>query len=165
MQQVSLIFRFRLVMGAFIVALILSGAATFPVLTELRALNQLINPSQISPSADSNELAFGIDHIYRGLEAAYHQSPWIAYGTDWLGFAHIVIAIFFVGALIDPVASRWTIISGIIACILVIPLALICGSIRAVPVYWRLLDCSLGAFGILPLLYCLKLRKEINRQQ
>jgi hypothetical protein len=31
--------------------------------------------------------------------------PWLAYGTDWLAFAHIVIAVFFIGPFVDPVQN------------------------------------------------------------
>jgi hypothetical protein len=34
----------------------------------------------------------------------------------------------------------------------VIPLALIAGAIRQIPFYWRVIDCSFGVFGIIPLL-------------
>jgi hypothetical protein len=27
-------------------------------------------------------------------------------GTNWLGFGHIVIALFFIGPLIDPISAR-----------------------------------------------------------
>ena len=53
-----------------------------------------------------------------------------AYGTDWLAFGHFVIALFFVGAWRDPVRHVWILHAGLIAC-RVIPLALICGAIRA----------------------------------
>jgi hypothetical protein len=73
------------------------------------------------------------------------------YGTDWLAFAHIVIAIAFIGPLRDPVKNVWVVQFGMIACVLVIPTALICGQIRGVPFYWRLIDCSFGVIGIIPL--------------
>lgn len=38
-----------------------------------------------------------------------------------------------------------------IACVLVIPTALIFGEIRGIPLWWRLLDCSFGIFGLIPL--------------
>ena len=37
--------------------------------------------------------------------------------------------------------------TGIAACLAVIPLALICGPIRGIPFYWRLIDCSFGVIG------------------
>lgn len=38
-----------------------------------------------------------------------------------------------------------------IACILVIPTALVCGPMRGIPFFWRLIDCSFGIVGIVPL--------------
>ncbi len=89
-----------------------------------------------------------------GLQDAYARYPFLAYGTDWLAFAHLVIAIAFVGVLRDPVRNLWVVEWGMIACGLVIPLALICGALRDIPLLWRLLDCSFGVFGILPLYIC-----------
>ena len=100
-----------------------------------------------------------------GLEDMYTRYPWIAYGTDWLAFAHIIIPLFFVGPLIRPAEGRSVIWAGIAACILVIPLALVCGAIRGIPFYWRMIDCSFGVFGILPLIYCLRLLRHIPSNQ
>jgi hypothetical protein len=36
----------------------------------------------------------------------------------------------------------------------VVPLALIAGAVRGIPLGWRLLDCSFGVVGCLPLLVC-----------
>ncbi len=38
-----------------------------------------------------------------------------------------------------------------IACVLVVPLALICGPLRGIPFFWRLIDCSFGILGFIPL--------------
>jgi hypothetical protein len=46
-----------------------------------------------------------------------------------------------------------------IACLLIIPFALVVGSFREIPFGWRLIDCSFGIFGLIPLNIC---RKEIN---
>jgi len=85
------------------------------------------------------------------LRDAYGKYPFMAYGTDWLAFAHIVIAIFFIGPFVQPENNRWVIASGMIACGLVVLLALICGPIRGIPFYWRLIDCSFGVLGFIPL--------------
>ena len=42
----------------------------------------------------------------------------------------------------------------------VIPLAVICGPIRGIPIYWTLVDCSFGVFGAIPLLYVLRLIRQ-----
>jgi hypothetical protein len=73
------------------------------------------------------------------------------YGTDWLAFAHIVIAIAFIGPLRDPVKNLWVIEFGMIACILIIPWGIVFGSMRGIPPFWSLVDFSFGVFGFIPL--------------
>ena len=51
----------------------------------------------------------------------------------------------------DPVKNIWVIEFGLIACVLVLPLALICGPIRGIPFFWRLIDCSFGVIGFITL--------------
>ena len=128
-------------------------------------------PSQHAPSprmsaADANN---SFDHwiltVRDGLRDSYARHPWLAYGTDWLAFAHIVIAIFFIGPFIDPVRNVWVLKAGLIACVLVVPLALICGAIRQIPFGWRLIDCSFGVFGAIPLYYCLRLTRTLDNRQ
>ncbi|MBA3972556.1 MAG: hypothetical protein H0X46_10550, partial [Bacteroidetes bacterium] len=88
----------------------------------------------------------------------------LAYGTDWLAFSHIVIAMAFIGPLIDPVKNIWVIQFGIIACVMVFPLALIAGPIRHIPFYWQLIDCSFGLFGAIPLIICYRHIKALEKQ-
>jgi hypothetical protein len=40
---------------------------------------------------------------------------------------------------------------GMLACLLVVPMALTFGALRAIPWWWRLIDCSFGALGLIPL--------------
>jgi hypothetical protein len=82
------------------------------------------------------------------------KHPFLAYGTDWLAFGHFVIAIAFIGPWRDPVKNIWVVEFGMIACILVIPYALLMGAFRGIPFGWRLIDCSFGLFGIIPLWIC-----------
>ena len=62
----------------------------------------------------------------------------------------------FIGPYIDPVKNKWVIQFGIIACLGVLPLALLAGPIRGIPFYWQLIDSSFGVLGIIPLLFALK---------
>ncbi|HEV7867166.1 MAG TPA: hypothetical protein VGO90_05760 [Chthoniobacteraceae bacterium] len=160
----TLIFRFRATMLLFIGGLVLSGVTAFPLLHELRIFCDALGVGD-APTADGyTGLRFWILTVRHGLEHTYALYPWIAYGTDWLAFGHIVIAMFFVGPLIHPRSSRVNIYTGIVACLSVIPLALICGPIRGIPFYWRLVDCSFGIIGILPLLYCLHLLRRMEAE-
>jgi len=155
------IFRFRITMAFFIAGLLLSGITAFPLLTELKFLVSLLGLADAKSPAGHTGLDFWILTVKFGLEDTYARYPWIAYGTDWLAFGHITIALFFVGPLIRPAEGRSAIYAGIAACVMVIPLALICGEVRGIPFSWRLIDCSFGVFGVLPLLYCLRLLRHI----
>ena len=93
------------------------------------------------------------DHKVCHIPPGMGRTPFsfLLYGYDWLAFAHFVLAILFIGPFRDPVKNIWVIEFGLIACVLVIPLALIAGHFRGIPVGWRLLDCSFGLLGFIPL--------------
>lgn len=154
--------RYRLVLGTFIIGLILSGVTAFPLLHEIELLAQILGiPAAAAPASQSG-LACWIATVRGGLRAMHAASPWLAYGTDWLAFGHLTIALFFLGPWREPVANAWVLKVGLVACAGVIPLALICGPIRGIPFSWRLIDCSFGVLGALPLLYCLHLTRRMR---
>jgi hypothetical protein len=105
------------------------------------------------PTDDNSSISHWLAKVREGVVATNVKYPFIAYGTDWLAFAHFVIAIVFIGPLCNPVRNIWVIEFGIIACILVVPFALIAGSFRGIPVGWRMIDCCFGAIGVIPLAY------------
>jgi hypothetical protein len=158
----QILFKFRLVLGLFIFALVLSGVTAFPLQNEMEVLVSARGINNVLPVNASNGFDRWILVVRDGLRESYKEHPWLAYGTDWLAFAHIIIAIFFFGPLVNPVRNVWVLQAGIIACVLVIPLALICGPIRHIPFGWRLIDCSFGVFGIIPLYYCLRLTRKLE---
>jgi hypothetical protein len=41
-----------------------------------------------------------------------------------------------------------------ICCLLIIPVALLAGYVRSIPFWWRLVDCSFGILGLIPLSIC-----------
>lgn len=151
-------------MLVFITGLVLSGVTAFPLLLELKILANLLGVGDAQSPDGHTGLAFWILTVRHGLEHTYSEYPWIAYGTDWLAFGHIVIAMFFIGPLLNPLTGRATIYTGIAACLGVIPLAMICGPIRGIPLYWRLVDCSFGVLGIIPLIYSLRLIRRIESE-
>lgn len=154
--------RYRAVLFVFMAGLIVSGATAFPLLHEMRMLCGWLGIAPGAEPALYAGLHFWIATVYRGLDRTYAEYPWMAYGTDWLAFAHVVLAVFFIGPLVDPVKNKWVLQAGLIACALVVPLALIAGSVRGIPFYWRLIDCSFGVLGALPLWYCLRLTRELE---
>jgi hypothetical protein len=146
----ALMRRIRGVLVLFTVGLVLSGLTALPLKIEVDILNNLVGRG----SSFGNlwpEMAEWISRVHGGISEVHQKYPFMLYGTDWLAFAHIVIAIAFFGAIRDPVRNIWVVEFGMIACMLVVPLALIWGGVRSIPFFWRLIDCSFGVFGILPL--------------
>jgi hypothetical protein len=161
-ERVATLRRFRAVLGFFIFGLIMSGITAFPLQRELEAAAAVRGLERASAADASNSFDHWILTVRDGLRDSYARHPWLAYDTDWLAFAHIVIAVFFIGPLIDPVRNVWVLRAGIIACVLVVPLALICGAVRQIPFGWRLIDCSFGVLGAIPLYYCLRLTRSLE---
>lgn len=153
----KLLRRIHLVTALFIAGLALSGATAIPLETEL---DWLVNATgarrlvETSASAAAPAWATWLVKVQWALHETLGQHPFLAYGTDWLAFGHFVIAIAFIGALRDPVRNRWLFDFGLIACVLVIPYALVFGAVRGIPFWWRLVDCSFGVFGFVPLWLC-----------
>ncbi|WP_446742594.1 hypothetical protein [Silvibacterium acidisoli] len=154
MTQSKDIRRIRIWIGIFIVGLILSGVTAFPLQTELDWLVALLHSSSLEAIASSTHLLPWVERVQEGLTETNRLYPFLAYGTDWLAFAHLVIAIAFVGPYMDPVRNKWVITFGLIACAGILPLALIAGPVRGIPLGWRLIDCSFGVFGAIPLWMC-----------
>ena len=131
----------------FMTVLFLSGLTAIPLESELSFLSRCI--SVTTPAGE------WIDKVYIALVDMNRAYPFLAYGYDWLAFAHFVLAILFIGPLRDPVKNKWVIEFAMIACVLIIPFAFIAGHFRAIPVGWRLLDCAFGVIGLIPLSICL----------
>lgn len=149
----------------FIIGLLVSGITAFPLLAEMRLLTSWMGLETATTPHGHDGLAFWILTVKLGLEEMYQRHPWIAYGTDWLAFGHIVIAFFFIGPLMRPEQSRQVIYAGIAACVSVVPLAFICGALRGIPIYWRIIDCTFGIAGMVPLLYCLRMLRLMESGQ
>jgi len=154
MNETGHLRRIRVWLGLFIAGLILSGVTAFPLQTEVGWLACVVHAEALRATAEFIGLGPWIDRVNEGLSATNAQYPFLAYGTDWLAFAHLVIAVAFIGPFIDPVRNKWVIRFGLIACAGVVPLALIAGPIRGIPLGWRLIDCSFGVIGSIPLLIC-----------
>jgi len=155
--------RYRYSLGLFIFGLVVSGLTAFPLLHELNILSKMLGIENVSQYHSYSGLRYWIAFVNHGLEVTYAQFPFIAYGTDWLAFGHLVIAMFFIKPLLSPQGNVWVLKCGLVACAAVIPLTLIAGEVRGIPMYWRLIDCGFGIFGAIPLLYCLHLVRKMEQ--
>ena len=146
----------------FIICLVGAGVTAFPLQWELRLSVQVLHSVGIDNSWPSFfDWIARVDHAVVATNAHY---PFIFYGTDWLAFAHLAIAVAFLGPLRDPVRNIWVIQFGMIACVGVIPLALIAGPIRGIPLGWELIDMSFGVIGIVPLIIVYRLIRRLERE-
>ncbi len=159
----GLLRRSRIWIAVFIVGLVLSGITAFPLERETAWLNRIFNVAASAPTASEPALNTWLRRVHEGIVATNRAFPFMAYGTDWLAFAHLVIAIAFIGPLVDPVRNKWVLVFGIIACVGVVPLAMIAGPIRGIPFYWRLIDSSFGIVGVIPLLICLGYVRQLEQ--
>ncbi|MET9497241.1 hypothetical protein [Streptomyces sp. NPDC006552] len=142
----------------FVVCLVLSGVTAFPLVHELRWADELLTRLPVGEHMPA--LMDWLERVRAGLEEADTDYPFLLYGTDWLAFAHLVIAVAFYGPFRDPVRNIWVVEFGMIACAGIIPLALVCGPVRGIPFWWSVIDMSFGIFGVIPLYV---VRRKIKR--
>ena len=159
-REESLRRRIRVMTWIFIIGLVASGATAIPLATELDLLARVF-PAANAPGGDVSGFANWIFRVRDALHETNARYPFLAYGTDWLAFGHFVIAVAFVGALRDPVRNVWLFTFGMIACAMIIPYAFMLGAARGIPVDWRLIDCSFGVFGIIPVWWCRRWTGEL----
>ncbi|MCU7825787.1 hypothetical protein [Kitasatospora sp. DSM 101779] len=152
--------RIRTWLWIFIVCLVLSGLTAFPLESETRWLASAIDGSGVGGHWPA--LAGRAAQVRDGIAETNARYPFLAYGTDWLAFAHLVIAAAFWGPLRDPVRNVWVIRWALLACAGVLPLALVCGPLRGIPLYWRFIDMSFGVVGAVPLLIVLRAVRRLE---
>jgi len=167
MSAATLRRRIQCLTWLFIVGLVLSGATAIPLQNEVDWLVKITGAQQLVETPGSTALpgwALWLTKVQAALADVAARHRFLFYGTDWLAFGHFVIAAAFVGALRDPVRNRWLFSFGMIACVLVIPYALLFGAVRAIPLWWRWIDCSFGLFGFVPLWFCRRWATELETQ-
>jgi hypothetical protein len=147
----------RLLLGIVIAGLIGSGLSAFPLLCESAWLDRFVHAFAF-PQFVTEWIAF----VERGLDKTYSIYPFVGYGTDWLAFGHLVIALFLIGAFVDPLRNVWIIRASMIACVLVIPTALVCGAVRGIPLWWRMIDSSFGIAGFVPLFFANRMIRRLS---
>ena len=161
MNRTKILFRrIRWLTGLFMLGLFLSGVTAIPLTGEVNGLAHWLGPA-----GGASVLAQWLGRVREALGQTQAAYPFLFYGTDWLAFAHLAIAVAFIGPYIDPVRNKWVITFGLIACVGVIPLALIAGQVRGIPLPWRLIDCSFGIVGSVPLLLCRRSIRTLERQR
>jgi hypothetical protein len=155
-DKISLLRKIRKMLLFFVIMLVLSGITAFPAETLLK---WALDFSSYFPI----KLQGFITTTYQALHETNAKYPFLAYGYDWLAFAHLVIAMAFIGPYREPVRNIWVIEWAMMACVAIFPLAMICGPIREIPIFWRIIDCSFGVLGIIPLWVVRNWIKELEK--
>jgi hypothetical protein len=157
--------RIRFWLLVVIVGLIVAGVTAFPLDHETQWLDRIVDDPHTPLVGHLPWAVAWIDHVTTGIHTTARNYPFIAYGTDWLAFAHIMIAIAFLGPLRDPVRNIWVVQFGMIACVAIVPLALIAGPVRGIPFWWTCIDMSFGVFGIIPLVIAYRYIRRLERAE
>jgi hypothetical protein len=163
--QHLLLRRIRWLVGLFIAGLVLSGATAIPLESEVTWLANVTGARELLGQSAPPVWAEWLCRVEAALREINLKNPFISYGGDWLAFGHFAIAIAFVGVWRDPVRNRWLFDFGLIACALVIPYALTFGALRGIPLWWRLIDCSFGIFGAVPLWLARRWVKQLRNEE
>ena len=154
--KAKLIYRIKICIWIMIIGLVLSGLTAFPIETELGAIARA--------TAGWNFIGLNwLTTVYNAVKSTNQHYPYLSYGTDWLAFAHLLLAVLFIGPLKNPLKNNWVIEFGMIAAISVFPLAFIAGEIRGIPFFWKLIDCSFGVVALTVLLPSYRMIKRLER--
>jgi hypothetical protein len=140
----------------FMAALFVSGITAMPVERELAFLTSFFR--------NDTPIDNWLEKAHTGVAHTNLHFPFIGYGYDWLAFAHFMLAVLFIGPYKDPVRNKWIVEFGMIACFMVIPFALTAGHFREIPLWWRIIDCSFGIAGLVPLGICLRKIIDLEEQ-
>ena len=106
-RQDRLLRRIRIFTGLFIAGLVLSGLTAIPLEWEVDWLARATGADSVGASGELAAPVRWMQTVRLALVEIGEEHPFLFYGTDWLAFGHIVIAIGFVGAWRDPVRNRW----------------------------------------------------------
>jgi len=155
--------RIQLGTWVMIIGLVVGGITALPLQSELDILVRWLGVENLTSAQATTGFLKWILIVREALHATNAKYPFLAYGTDWLAFAHIVIAIAFVGALRHPLRNSWLFTFGMIASVLLIPWALFSGQARGIPIYWRLIDCAFGVGGFIPCWLCHKWVRQLEK--
>ncbi|MDR6691576.1 hypothetical protein J2X55_002499 [Microbacterium sp. 1154] len=159
-ERSVLVRRIRIFLAVVIAGLVVSGITAFPLREEValgRGILRSIGLDTLAP-----EFVGWVDRVGEGLDATAVAFPFIAYGTDWLAFAHLLIALAFIGPWRDPMRNVFIIQWGLVACAGIVPLALIAGALRGLPLGWQAIDVSFVVVAALPLALALMATRRLE---
>lgn len=145
----------RAMLVIVILGLLAAGITAFPLNAEVSFVAGLLHAGGVEAWLPA--LVEWIDRVHEALVVTGAEYPFLAYGTDWLAYAHIMIAIAFLGPLVNPVRNIWIVQWGVIMCLAIVPTVLIAGAVRGIPWGWQLVDSSFAVGAAIPLVIAWRL--------
>jgi hypothetical protein len=139
-----------------IMGLLLNGISAVPLKSEL---NILLANSGMFPEFLRNWWTY----VDKGVTNTNNNYPFMRYGFDWLAFAHLLIAIAFIGPLKDPIKNEWVVRWGMIASALSVVMALGWERMRAIPFWWSCIDAFIAIVAFIVLMICSKWINQLKQ--
>jgi len=148
-----------------IVGLALSGLTAIPIQSEVALGRALLGDDMSLGGRLPVDVVAWLRTLDDGIGLTSRRAPFMFYGTDWLAFGHLMIALVFVGALGDPVRNRWVYRFGMMASVLVPVWAAVFGHLRGIPIWCRFVDASFGVVAFFPSWLCHRWTAELERSE
>jgi hypothetical protein len=129
------------------IGLLFNGMSSVPLRSELDIL--LSHPNRLPQ--------FLLDwwtYVRQGVYETSEKYEFMRYGFDWLAFAHLMIAIAFIGPLRDPVKNQWVVKWGMIVAACGIVMAFGWERMRGIPVWWSFIDAGISYAAFVVLWLC-----------
>ncbi|HEY2725629.1 MAG TPA: hypothetical protein VGI61_00530 [Parafilimonas sp.] len=139
-----------------IAGLLLNGISAVPLISEL---NILLSKPDALPKFLHNWWMY----VNKGVNETTRYYPFMRYGFDWLAFAHLLIAIAFIGPLKDPIKNEWIVQWGMIASALSVVMAFGWERLRGIPLWWSCIDASIAIIAFIILWLCNKWIKDLKQ--
>ncbi|MBS1749027.1 MAG: hypothetical protein JST63_03910 [Bacteroidetes bacterium] len=147
--------KIRVALVITMIGLLLNAVSAIPLHTELNILLSI-------PDSLSQSLREWLTYVNKGITETDKNYPFMRYGFDWLAFAHVLIAIAFIGPLKDPLKNEWVVSWGIIACTLSIVMALVWERLRDIPMWWSIVDALIAIIALIILWLCNNWIKQLK---
>jgi hypothetical protein len=141
--------RVRVMLGIVAAGLFVSGMTCYFLPWELRTVIDAVWGRGEGARTWMPQMHAFILKMEQAVLLVRRDYPELFLGTDYLGFAHVLLAILFFGAMRDPARNIWVIQFGLIASVLVIPAAFFFGSLRGAPFLHYLVDSSFGTGAVI----------------
>ena len=155
-SEVKLRRKIKMAVIVTIIGLLLNGISAVPLRAELNIL--LANPDLLPKFLRDWWI-----YVNTGVHETSSKYNFMRYGFDWLGFAHLLIAIAFIGPLKDPVKNEWVVQWGMIASALSVLMSFGWEWLRGIPLWWSCIDASVAIAAFVILWLCNKWIQELKK--